>query len=213
LTLDTRVPFEREDEESSDGSAFDVMVVDHGEDDEDMEIAPPLQLDPDRPDPLAGIDFDDDEESMAVRLASPFQLTGAFTAAKPRVLPEPDDDAPAMVLPSDRLHIELDDDDDDPLFKPKPAPAQSSVRAPIREPVRESPRRAPQQPLRTLPFLDDDDMFSIDTDSIELATPTPPPPPTDRPGFDQKLTDHSNSRIVIEILDDEAWPEDIEDKD
>jgi chromosome segregation ATPase len=212
LTLDTRVPFEREDEESADGSAFDVMVVDHGEDDEDMEIAPPLQLDPDRPDPLAGIDFDDDEESMAVRLASPFQLTGAFAAAKARVVPDRDDDGPSMVLPSDRLHIELDDDDDDdPLFKPAPV---QPARAPVREPPREQPRRPQQQqPLRTLPFLDDDDMFSIDTDSIELATPTPPPPPPDRPGFDQKLTDDPNSRIVIEILDDEAWPDDVEDKD
>jgi hypothetical protein len=64
--------------------------------------------------------------------------------------------------------------------------------------------------LRTLPFLDDDDddVFSIDTDAIELATPTPAPPRPDRPGFDQKLTDHSNSRIVIEVLEDEAWPED-----
>jgi hypothetical protein len=124
-----------------------------------------------------------------------------------------------MVLPSDRLSIDLDDDDDDddPLFKPKPKPAppvRESVRESVREPPREPPRRpAQQQPLRTLPFLDDDDMFSIDTDSIELATPTPPPPPPDRPGFDQKLTDHSNSRIVIEILDDEAWPDDVEEKD
>ena len=58
---------------------------------------------------------------------------------------------------------------------------------------------------------DDDDVFSIDTDAIEIATPTPPPPAPDRPGFDQKLTDHSNSRIVIEVLEDEAWPEDLSD--
>ena len=62
--------------------------------------------------------------------------------------------------------------------------------------------------MRTLPFLDDDeDVFSIDTDAIELATPTPAAATPDRPGFDQKFAEHSNSRIVIEVLDDDAWPE------
>ena len=210
LTLEPGVRVEVEDDEAADGSGFDVLVVDQVEDDEDdMEVAPPLQFDPDRPDPLAGIDFDDDEESMAVRLATPFQLTGAFaTATGTRVSHNHDhhgmddrDQRPTMVFPSDRLHT--DDDDDEPVTEP-----------PRRAPF---PRPAPQptaKPLRTLPFLsDDDDMFSIDTDSIEIATPTPTPPPPDRPGFDQKLTDHSNSRIVIEILDDEAWPEDADDKD
>ncbi len=212
LTLEPGVRVEVEDDEAADGSAFDVLVVDHVDDDDDdsMEVAPPLQLDPDRPDPLAGIDFDDDEESMAVRLATPFQMTGAFAVATgaraSRDHDDRDDERPTMVFPSDRLHIDLDDDDEPVTEPPRRAPTP-----------RPAPRPAPQptaKPLRTLPFLsDDDDMFSIDTDSIEIATPTPTPPPPDRPGFDQKLTDHSNSRIVIEILDDEAWPEDGDDKD
>jgi len=225
LTLEPGGRVEVEDDEGADGSAFDVLVVDHvDDDDDDMEVAPPLQLDPDRPDPLAGIDFDDDEESMAVRLASPFQMTGAFaTATGMRIShdhddrDDHDDERPPVLFPSDRLPIDLDDDDDDdePVTEfPRRAPAPRPTPRPTPTPT---PRPTPQptaKPLRTLPFFsDDDDMFSIDTDSIEIATPTPTPPPPDRPGFDQKLTDHSNSRIVIEILDDEAWPEDADGND
>jgi len=225
LTLEPGGRVEVEDDEGADGSAFDVLVVDHvDDDDDDMEVAPPLQLDPDRPDPLAGIDFDDDEESMAVRLASPFQMTGAFaTATGMRIShdrddhDDHDDERPPVLFPSDRLPIDLHDDDhdDEPVTEfPRRAPAPRPTPRPTPTPT---PRPTPQptaKPLRTLPFFsDDDDMFSIDTDSIEIATPTPTPPPPDRPGFDQKLTDHSNSRIVIEILDDEAWPEDADGND
>ncbi len=190
---------EVEVEDDPDNSGFDVLVVDREDDEESTtEVAPPIQHDPSWPDPLAGIDFDDDEESLAVRLAgSNFQLTGAFPAAGMRLGGDDDDDGPGVVLPSDRVQIDFDDDDDD---EPAPAPAPPALSA-------QPPHRATPKVLRTLPFLDDDDMFSIDTDAIEIATPTPPAPPPDRPGFDQKLTDHSNSRIVIEILDDEAWPD------
>ena len=51
-------------------------------------------------------------------------------------------------------------------------------------------------------------MLTIDTDQTELAAPPPPPPAPDRPGFTQKLTEQSSARIVIEVLEDEAWPED-----
>ena len=197
LTLEPGVHVDIEDEENADNSGFDVLVVDRDED-SGMEIAPPIQRDPDRPDPLAGIDFDEDEESIAVRLATSFDITGAFSTSNLRIDVDDDPDEPGVVLPSDmRVQIDLDDDDEpETAVAPAPKPA--------------GPRRKPMpRVLRTLPFLeDDDDLFSIDTDQIELATPTPPAPPPDRPGFDQKLTDHSNSRIVIEVLEDEAWPED-----
>ncbi len=201
LTLEPGVQIDVEDDDPADLSGFDVMVEDRDED-SGMEVAPQIQRDPNLPDPLAGIDFDEDEESIAVRLAgSSFEITGAFPAAGMRI--DLDDDERGVMLPSDsRVRIDLDDDDEDEGAEPDaPRP-------------RTPPRRAPlPKVLRTLPFLeDDDDMFSIDTDAIEIATPTPPPPPPDRPGFDQKLTDHSNSRIVIEILDDEAWPEDEDQK-
>ena len=195
LTLDSGVRIDVEDEEAE-ASGFDVLVIDRDED-SGMEVAPQIQRDPSQPDPLAGIDFDDDEESLAVRLAgSSFEMTGSFKIASLNIDFD-DDEPPGVVLPSDlKVQIDFDDDDDDdgPPVAPQLPP----------------PRRAPPpKVLRTLPFLeDDDDVFSIDTDAIEIATPTPPPPAPDRPGFDQKLTDHSNSRIVIEVLEDEAWPED-----
>ena len=182
-----------EDDESQDTSAFDILMDDPGGRDEDsgMEVAPPIHRDPAQPDPLAGIDFDEDEESIAVRLAgSSFELTGAFDSVGVQIDLDEDDGPGGVVLPSDmRVQIDLDEDDEEPVTQPPPA--------------------ATPKVLRTLPFLDDDeeDVFAIDTDQIELATPTPPPPSSDRPGFDQKFTDHSNSRIVIEILEDEAWPE------
>ena len=205
LTYEPGMRLAHLDEVDVDTSAFDVLVVDR-EDDEDsgMEVAPPIQHDPSWPDPLAGIDFDDDDESLAVRLAgSNFQLTGSFATAG---LGVGDDDGPGVVLPSDRVQIDFDDDDDevDGIGGIDSARGQGETRP---APPPPSPRTSPKA-LRTLPFLDDDDTFSIDTDAFELATPTPTPPPPDRPGFDQKLTDHSSSRIVIEILDDEAWPED-----
>ena len=194
-----------DDDDAPDTGAFDILMDDPSGRDEDsgIEVAPPIQRDPNQPDPLAGIDFDedDDEESMAVRLAGP-SFTGAFAIANVQIdLDDDDDDAQVgrVVLPSDpRVRIDLDDDDDDDEFEPVPESRQA---------LRSSPATGPKL-LRTLPFLDDDeDVFSIDTDAIELATPTPAAATPDRPGFDQKFAEHSNSRIVIEVLDDDAWPE------
>jgi hypothetical protein len=197
LTIDPGLRIDVEDEEAE-VSGFDVLVIDR-DDDSGMEVAPQIQRDPGAPDPLAGIDFDDDEESLAVRLAgSNFEITGAWPASSLRIDFD-EEEPPSVVLPSDlKVQIDLEDEDDDLPEPPRPPP---------------TPRRsAVPKVLRTLPFLeDDDDVFSIDTDAIEIATPTPPPPPPDRPGFDQKLTDHSNSRIVIEVLEDEAWPEELTD--
>lgn len=204
LTLEPGLRIDVVDEdEATDTGAFDILMDepsahdDAGDEDSGMEVAPQIQRDPNLPDPLAGIDFDDDEESLAVRLAGP-SFTGAYEIANVQIDLDDDDDSMTgrVILPSDsRVRIDLDDDlddDDEPLPKPaaKPAP-------------RPSPSPASKL-LRALPFLDDDeDVFSIDTDAIELATPTL----SDRPGFDQKFAEHSNSRIVIEVLDDDAWPE------
>ena len=175
-------------------------------------MAPEIHTDPNAPDRLAGIDFDDDddEESLAVRLAGP-SFTGAFEIANVQIdLDDEDDDDVSeigrVVQHSDvKVQIDFDDDDEDDEPVPAPAPAPAA-RAPARPPSRPAP--AGPKLLRTLPFLDDDeDVFSIDTDAIELATPTPAAPVADRPGFDQKFAEHSNSRIVIEVLDDEAWPD------
>lgn len=207
LTLDPGVRIDIEDDEVPDTGTFDILMDDpSGRDEEldpDGEVAPAIHTDPNQPDRLAGIDFDDDddEESLAVRLAGP-SFTGAFEIANVRIDVDDDDDDDVseigrVVLPSDKVQIDLDDDDDD---EDEPA-----SRAPARPPPRPSP--AGPKLTRALPFLDDDeDVFSIDTDAIELATPTPAPA-SDRPGFDQKFAEHSNSRIVIEVLDDEAWPD------
>jgi len=209
LTLEPGVRIDVvEEDETPDTGAFDILMDDPSGRDEDsgMEVAPQIQRDPNQPDPLAGIDFDDDEESLAVRLAGP-SFTGAYEIANVHIdLDDDEVEAGRVVLPSDtKLQIDLDDDDDDDEVKaPKPAP-----RAPARPAPRPSPSpSASAKLMRALPFLDDDeDVFSIDTDAIELATPTPPAPVPDRPGFDQKFAEHSNSRIVIEVLDDEAWPD------
>jgi len=205
LTLEPGVRIDIEDDEAPDAGAFDILMDDPGgrdeDEDSDMEVAPQIQRDPNQPDPLAGIDFDDDEESLAVRLAGP-SFTGAFQIPSVQIdLDDDDSQTGRVILPSDmKVQIDLDDDEDED--EPEPAP-----RAPARPAPRPSPSAGPR-PLRALPFLDDDeDVFSIDTDAIELAQPTPPAPVSDRPGFDQKFAEHSNSRIVIEILDDEAWPE------
>lgn len=146
-------------------------------------VAPRIQRDPNEPDRLAGINFDDDgpdQESLAVRLAGrsddetgEVDLTGLGSAEV---------SGPRFHLPSDDLDIPDDDDEDDELA---PAPAQA-------------PR------VIVVPDEDDDDdeAFSIDTDWDEEETPAKPagaPPPEREP---------SNGRIVIEVLEDEAWPED-----
>ena len=218
LTLEPGVRIDVEEEEGPDTGAFDILMDDPGGRDEDSdsdasgEVAPEIHTDPNAPDRLAGIDFDDDddEESLAVRLAGT-SFTGAFEIANVQIdLDDEDDDDVSeigrVVLPSDvKVQIDFDDDDEDDEPVPAPAPAPAA-RAPARPPSRPAP--AGPKLLRTLPFLDDDeDVFSIDTDAIELATPTPAAPVADRPGFDQKFAEHSNSRIVIEVLDDEAWPD------
>lgn len=200
LTLEPGLRIDVEEDEAPDAGAFDILIEASGRDeDSGMEVAPPIQRDPNQPDPLAGIDFDDDEESLAVRLAGP-SFTGAFDVASVQIDLDDDEDyeEDRVLLPSDsRVQIDLDDEEDDEEDEVRPA-------------ARVTPPAAPRL-LRALPFLDDDeDVFSIDTDAIALAEPTPPTPVPDRPGFDQKFAEHSNSRIVIEILDDEAWPEEAE---
>lgn len=186
LSLDagSRLDIDVDDEDEDDASPgqFDLLVEDRDE------LAPRLRLDPNRPDPLAGIDFDDDVDagpSLAARLAGSF--TDDFDDVGGTVQIDVDDEERAPV------QIDVDDDDDDlDLDVPTPLPA-------------------PPRALRTV-FIDDEDgdedMFTIDTDQIELATPTPAPPAAERPGFTQKLTEQSSARIVIEVLEDEAWPED-----
>lgn len=210
LTLEPGVRIDVEDDEAPDTGAFDILMDDpsvHDDEDDDdagMEVAPQIQRDPNQPDPLAGIDFDDDEESLAVRLAGP-SFTGAFEIANVQI--DLDDDieesgANRVILPSD-TKLRLDDEDDEDEDDERALAAKP----PARPTPRPSPAASPKL-LRALPFLDDDeDVFSIDTDAIELATPTPPAPVSDRPGFDQKFAEHSNSRIVIEVLEDEAWPD------
>ncbi len=194
LSLDAggRLDIDVEEEEDEPGpGTFDLLVEDRDE------MAPRLRRDPNRPDPLAGIDFDDDDDagpSLASRLAG--GSFGADDDLGSSVHIDVDDDDRASEV---RVQIDVDDDDDDDFDD------DDFTAAP--------PLPAPPRALRTV-FIDDDDtdidMFNIDTDQIELATPTPPPPVTDRPGFNQKLTDQSSARIVIEVLEDEAWPEEIE---
>jgi hypothetical protein len=181
----------RPDEDEDDGAepgTFDVLVDDPVRD----ELAPVVrrERDPGAPDPLADIDFDDEGEevSMAVRLAGGYEPSDVFDPGNVQI--DLDDDDPGVVLPSDmRVQIDLDDEDSTTMPVPPAPPPQ--------------PR-----PLRSLPFLDDDeDAFTIDTEAIEIATPTQVERPPGRPGFDQKLADDPNSRIVIEVLDDEPWPE------
>jgi len=179
------IDVEDEDEDSASPGQFDLLVEDRDE------LAPRLRRDPSRPDPLAGIDFDDDDAdagpSLAARLAGSF--SDDFDDVGGTVQIDVDDDERAPV------QIDVDDDDDDDELEMDVPP----------------PLPAPPRALRTV-FIDDedgdDDMFAIDTDQIELATPTPAPPAADRPGFTQKLTEQSSARIVIEVLEDEAWPED-----
>jgi hypothetical protein len=184
-----------EDEEEPGPGTFDLLVEDRDE------MAPRLRRDPNRPDPLAGIDFDDDDAgpSLASRLAGSFSADDEFGSG---VQIDVDDDDRASDV---RVQIDVDDDDDDDDFDDDDITAAPP------------PLPAPPRALRTV-FIDDDDdtdidLFTIDTDQIELATPTPPPPVTDRPGFNQKLTDQSSARIVIEVLEDEAWPEEGDPED
>lgn len=188
LTVDVggRVDIDVEDDGPEPGT-FDLLVDDSDRD--DTGPRPRLRRDPSGPDPLAGIDFDDDDTgpSLASRLAgSNFADDDLLDGGSGVQIDLDDDEGPSR--PDTRVQIDLDDEDEDD-DAPPPLPA------------------APKA-LRTQFLDDDEDMFTIDTDAIELATPTPAPPVPDRPGFDQKLTDQSNARIVIEVLEDEAWPED-----
>ncbi len=200
------------DDELVDPNNFDMLVV-HDED-SGMEVAPALQHDMGHSDALDGIDFDDDEaESLAVRLAggSAATLDAALPVSTLQIdLDDGDDDADdddaavsEMLLPSDE-RVQIDFEEDFTVEDDEGEDLEIVSRPPTKRPT------TLPKVLRTLPFLEDDDeeeLFSIDTDAIEIATPTPAPPTPDRPGFDQKLTDHSNARIVIEVLEDEAWPD------
>ena len=145
-------------------------------------VAPRIQRDPNEPDRLAGINFDDDgpdQESLAVRLAGRSDdETGEVDLAG---LGSAEVSGPRFHLPSDDLDIPEDDDDDDELA-PAPALAPRVIVVPDEDD-------------------DDDEAFSIDTDWDEDETPAKPAgaPPEREP---------SNGRIVIEVLEDEAWPED-----
>lgn len=176
------------------GSGSFEVSVDEPEDDDIEEVeaspepevedfvAPRIQRDPNEPDRLAGINFDDDgpdQESLAVRLAGRSDdETGEVDLAG---LGSAEVSGPRFHLPSDDLDIPEDDDDDDELA-PAPALAPRVIVVPDEDD-------------------DDDEAFSIDTDWDEDETPAKPAgaPPEREP---------SNGRIVIEVLDDEAWPED-----
>lgn len=171
---------------TSDPEVFDVSVDEP--DPEVDDLAPIIRRHPDEPDRLAGINFDEDadQESLVVRLAGRASDT---SAADLPALPDPGSSGPAFPLPSDD-EVDLDDDD----FAPPPAR------------------------VVLVPDEDDEDeeVFAIDTDGwIEeedddaspagKSAPPPRPPP---PSSSARDREHSNARIVIEILEDEAWPED-----
>ena len=152
-------------------------------DDEEL-VAPKIRHYPDEPDPLAGIDLDDESEqvSLAVRLAGgsssdsdSFDLS-AVAGSGAEV------SSPLFRLPSDD-ELDLDDEAEPP----------------------------PPQGPRVVVVPDDDDedeVFSIDTEwgELDLGDDPAQPPSPPRSGLERE---QSNARIVIEVLEDEAWPEDL----
>jgi len=152
--------------------SFDVTVDEPEPDPGDSVVAPAIRHYPGDPDPLAGIDLDDESEqvSLAVRLAGGSSAdSGDFDMGS---LGSAEVSSPVFRLPSDD-DVDLDDDID-------------------------SPTR-----VVLVPDEEEDEVFSIDTEWGELDDDKRPA--ASRAGYERDL---SNQRIVIEVLEDEAWPND-----
>ncbi|HEY8375776.1 MAG TPA: hypothetical protein VIK91_04765, partial [Nannocystis sp.] len=188
------------DEPDASGT-FDVTVDEP--DPEFEEIAPPIHHYPGDSDRFAGIALDDDDAeqvSPAVRLAAGAADSGSFDFPH---LVSAEVSSPHFRLPSD-LDAPLDDDDDGD------ASMFENTRV-IVVPDEDDDDDETQSLLRPTPVVglphdDDEDDFNIDTDEWnELTAPNPPAPPPPPPQPQREL---SSARIVIEVLEDEAWPED-----
>lgn len=167
-----------DDSPDTSGSSFDVNLDEPDLDAEEL-VAPPIRHYPGDPDPLAGIDLDDESEqiSLAVRLAGAASESGDFDLSG---LASAEVSSPVFRLPSDD-DVDLDDE-------------------------------LENQPTRVMLVPDDEDedeVFTIDTEwgDLDVSDDSYRPPPPPAPNYDRE---QSNSRIVIEILEDEAWPEDAE---
>ncbi|MDC0717976.1 hypothetical protein [Nannocystis bainbridge] len=150
--------------------SFDVNVDEAEPDPEDSIVAPMIRRYPGDPDPLAGIDLDDESEpvSLAARLAGGSAGdSGDFDMGS---LGGAEVSSPVFRLPSDD---DLDDDEDASVTRVVVVPDE------------------------------DEEVFSIDTEWGELDDDRRPGAP--RAGYERDL---SNQRIVIEVLEDEAWPND-----
>lgn len=156
----------------------------------DSMTAPVIQRHPDEPDPLAGIDFDDDgpQESLAARLAGSRHAEESSEIDLASALASAEVSSPSFSLPSDH-DVDLDEDDDD---------LADLTNLPTRPRAYAAP-----------PEEEDEEVFAIDTegwiDDEDLGGP--PQRPQTRPKFDTR----HEGRIVIEVLDDEAWPDDAGD--
>ncbi|WAS94709.1 methyltransferase domain-containing protein [Nannocystis punicea] len=152
--------------------SFDVNVDEPEPDPEDSIVAPTIRRYPGDPDPLAGIDLDDESEpvSLAARLAGGTAAdSGDFDMGS---LGSAEVSSPVFRLPSD-ADVDLDDDVDPPTR------------------------------VVVVPDEEEDEVFSIDTEWGELDDDKRPS--ASRASYERDL---SNQRIVIEVLEDEAWPSD-----
>ncbi|WP_170135949.1 methyltransferase domain-containing protein [Nannocystis exedens] len=149
--------------------SFDVNVDEPEPDPEDSIVAPAIRRYPGDPDPLAGIDLDDESEpvSLAARLAGGSAAdSGDFDMGS---LGSAEVSSPVFRLPSD-VDIDSDEDMDPP------------------------PR------VVVVPDEDEDEVFSIDTEWGELDD--------DKRHGAPRASEVTTQRIVIEVLEDEAWPND-----
>lgn len=149
--------------------SFDVNVDEPEPDPEDSIVAPTIRRYPGDPDPLAGIDLDDESEpvSLAARLAGGSAAdSGDFDMGS---LGSAEVSSPVFRLPSD-----VDDDSDDDVD-------------------------ASHTRVVVVPDEDDEDeVFSIDTEWGELDD--------DKRSSAPRASEMTTQRIVIEVLEDEAWP-------
>ncbi|MCY1010297.1 hypothetical protein OV079_32970 [Nannocystis pusilla] len=150
--------------------SFDVNVDEPEPDPEDSIVAPTIRRYPGDPDPLAGIDLDDESEpvSLAARLAGGSAAdSGDFDMGS---LGSAEVSSPVFRLPSD-----VDDDSDDDMD-------------------------ASHTRVVVVPDEDEDEVFSIDTEWGELDD--------DKRSSAPRASEMTTQRIVIEVLEDEAWPAD-----
>ncbi|MCY1072365.1 hypothetical protein OV090_46900 [Nannocystis sp. RBIL2] len=151
--------------------SFDVNVDEPEPDPEDSIVAPAIRRYPGDPDPLAGIDLDDESEpvSLAARLAGGSAGdSGDFDIGS---LGSAEVSSPVFRLPSD---VDADSDDD---------------------------MDASHTRVVVVPDEDDEDeVFSIDTEWGELDD--------DKRSSAPRASEMTTQRIVIEVLEDEAWPAD-----